>query len=102
MLWTLTAELRKDMGDKLYALIDAAISEARKPVGGGFVIDGVVYVISRILNGKQIAVFKHSPSEGSKTANIINVMEWLIENMRTLDGTAYSVLENMIAACLSE
>lgn len=97
-----TAELREEIGDKLYALIDAAILEARKPVGGRFVLDGVVYIYSRILNGKQFSVFKHSPNEGSKTANIINVMEWLIDNMRTLDGPAYSVLENMIAACLSE
>ena len=99
---TLTAELRKDIGDKLYFLIDAAILEARKPVGGGFVIDGVVYVFSRILNGKQITVFKHSPSEGSKTANIINTMQHLIDNITSLDAAAHSALENLLETCLSE
>ncbi|MCS3801430.1 hypothetical protein [Niastella sp. OAS944] len=93
------AELREEIGDKLYSLIDTAILEARKPEAGGFVLDGVVYVFSRILNGKQVSVFKHSPSEGSKTANIINVMEWLVENLETLNEASYSDLGNMIAAC---
>jgi hypothetical protein len=73
-----TAELRKDIGDKLYDLIDKAISEARKPVGGGAVLDGAVYVFSRILNGNQVSIFKHSPVEDSKTGRIINVMQHLI------------------------
>ena len=93
---TLTAELRKDLGDKIYALIDAAILEARKPVGGGHVMDGVVYVFSRILDGKQISVFKHSPSEGSKTANIIDLMQYLVDNLMNLEAATHSALENLM------
>jgi hypothetical protein len=97
------AELKNGIGDKLYALIDTAILEARKPVGGGFVLDGVVYTFSRILNDKQISVFKHSPDEDSKTGRIINVMQYLIDNIPNLDAAAQSTLENLLeTACYNE
>lgn len=99
---TVAAELRKDIGDKLYALIDKAISEARKPINGGFVLDGVVYVFSRMLNGKQVSIFKHSPDENSRTGRIINLMQYLIDNITNLDGAAYSTLEGLLETCLSE
>jgi|GEM_PF-6422074 len=97
-----TAELNNGIGDKLYALTDAAILEARKPVGGGFVLDGVVYIFSRILNGKQISVFKHSPDEDSKTGRIINVMQYVIDNITNLDSAAHSTLESLLEMCLSD
>jgi hypothetical protein len=97
-----TAVLRKDIGDKLYALIDKTISEARKPVGGGAVLDGVVYIFSRILNGNQVSIFKHSPDENSKTGRIINALQYLIDNISNLDSATLSTLENLIESCLSE
>jgi hypothetical protein len=99
---TVTAELRTEIGDKLYALIDKAISGARKPVAGGAVLDGVVYVFSRMHNGKQVSIFKHSPDEDSKTGRVINVMQHLIDNISNLDAAAYSTLKNLLETCLSE
>jgi hypothetical protein len=99
---TVNAELRKDIGDKLYALIDKSITEAKKPVGGGAVLDGVVYVFSRILNGKYVSIFKHSPDEDSKTGKVINIMQHLIDNITNLDAAAYSTLEIQLETCLSE
>jgi hypothetical protein len=86
----------------LYALIDKAISEARKPVGGGATLDAAVYVFSRILNGNQVSIFKHSPDEDSKTGRIINIMQHLIDNITNLDAAVYSTLESLIETCLSE
>lgn len=99
---TVSAELRYEIGDKLYALIDAAILEARKPVGGGFVLDGVKYIFTKIVKGKQLSVFKHSPIEDSKTANIIDIMQHLIDNITALDEPALTTLENLLERCSSE
>lgn len=79
---------------KIYAIL-----EARKPEAGGFVLDGVEYVLSRILNSKQISVYKHSPDKGSKTANIIDVMEYLIDNFANLNTAELITLENLIEKC---
>jgi hypothetical protein len=93
---TLTAVLRNDIGDKLFTLLDTAILEARQPMPGRFVLDGVVYILSRILNSNQAIVFKHSPSEDSQTGRIINILLFIIDNMNSLDNTILSALEKQI------
>lgn len=92
-------KLNREIGDKLYALVDAAISEARKPEAGGFVLDGVIYIFTRVLNGKKVSVFKHSPDEDSKTGRIINAMQFLADNITNLNTPALSSLENLIEKC---
>lgn len=97
-----TGDLNREIGEKIYALVDAAILEARKPEAGGFVLDGVVYIFSRILNGQQISVFKHSPGEESKTGRIITAMQFLTDNIANLDMEALSALQNLIEMCCQD
>ena len=96
------AKLDREIGYKLYALIDAAILEARKPEAGGFVLDGVVYIFSRVLNGKKVSAFKHSPDEDSKTGRIINAMQFLVDNITNLDAPVLSTFENLIEKCCQD
>jgi hypothetical protein len=82
----LTAELNKAIGDKLFKLLDSAIIQARQSKAGGFTLDGVIYRLSKLSNGEQKIVSKHSPSETSQSGKIIEIMQQLINNITTLDG----------------
>ncbi len=91
-----TAELNKAIGDKLFNLLDKAIMQARQPKAGGFVLDGVVYRLSKLSDGKQKIVSKHSPSDTSKSGQIIEVMKQLIDNIENLDDTVLLNIETKI------
>lgn len=91
-----TAELRVDIGDKLFTLLDNTIKEARKPKAGMIVLDDIVFQLSRILNGKKICVFKHSPGQGSKAANIIDILLYLTDNIQNLDNATLATIERQI------
>lgn len=94
------AELRADIGDKLFSLLDNAIIEARQPKAGMAVLDGTAFQLSRMLNGKKICVFKHSPGQGSKTANIIDILLYLTDNIKSLDNATIATIEKQIDALI--
>ena len=91
-----TTELSANIGHKLFKLLDEAIQEARPPKGGVFTLDGVVFILARILNGKQVIVFKHSPGQGSRTANIIDLLINLVDNIENLNETVVLSVEEQI------
>ena len=90
---TSTSEINKAIGDKLFTLLDKAITEARPPKANGFTLDGVGYKLSKILDGKLKVVSKHSPSGDSKSGRVINVIKQLICNIETLDDTILLKIE---------
>lgn len=91
-----TAELSKAIGDKLFNLLDKAITQARQPKVGGFVLDGVVYKLSKLSSGQQKIVSKHSPSDNSKSGQLIEIMQQLIDNIENLDDTVLLNIEKKI------
>ena len=95
---TSKTEISKGLGDKLFALLDKAIINAKEPKSGGFTLDGVVYVLSKLSNGSQKSVFKHSPDKSSKSGQIIGIMQQIIDNIKYLDEITLSNIENKIIA----
>jgi len=93
---TLTGDFAKHTGDNLFSLLDSVIAKAKKPDRGGFVLDGVVFILCRILEGKKNTVFKHSPLEGSKTAQILDMLHYLINNITGLNDTVIAELDRQI------
>jgi len=71
--------MEKAVGDKVFGLIENSLIEARKPQSPFAVLDGIVYKLSKMVNGKRRDVFKHSPDENSKTGRIIQLLEIIIE-----------------------
>jgi hypothetical protein len=94
----ITAEISKATGDKLFNMLDKAIMQAREPKAGRFVLDGVVYRLSKLWHGQQKTVSKHSPSENSKSWQIIEIMQQLIDNIESLDDTVLLNIETKITA----
>ena len=92
----ITTELNKATGDKLFNLLDKVIMQARHPKAGGFVLDGVVYRLSKLSNGQQKIVSKHSPSDNSKSGQIIEIMQQLIDNIESLNETVLLSIETKI------
>ena len=73
------ANFPKDIGDKLFILIDQCMNEAKKPDSGFWVLDGVKYKLSKIIGERRMDIFKHSPDENSKTGKIIKLLETVAE-----------------------
>ncbi|MBO9567115.1 MAG: hypothetical protein J7621_30360 [Niastella sp.] len=94
---TLTGELPKRIGDQLVAMVDSAIAATRKPTSAWAVLDGAVYVLTKVVDGKPLSVFKHSPNEDSKTGKVINVFLHLGKNVMELEGEKLQHLERLIA-----
>lgn len=91
-----TSELAKDVGDKLSYLLDRTIADARHPRANIFTLDGVVYILSKIVGDKPKSVFKHSPNGHSKSGKIIAIMEQLIDNIQKLDNATVEIIANQI------
>ena len=81
-----TTDLDEAIGEKIFNLLDRTIDEARLPKAGGFTLDGVVYRLSKLFNGVQKTVSKHSPNETSKSGKIIDIMKELIDNFGNIDN----------------
>jgi hypothetical protein len=88
------------LGSNLFLLLNNAIINARVPEAGGFVLDGVVYQISKLFNGKLVTVSKHSPGPTSRTGKIIEVVELLISQISNLNDTSLSEINLKIEALL--
>jgi len=74
-----TGIMEKVVGDKVFDLIEKSLIDARKPQSAFAVLDGILYKLSKMVNGKRKDVFKHSPDENSKTRRIIQLLEIIIE-----------------------
>jgi hypothetical protein len=94
----LTSELNNLIGDKLFKLLDKVFIEARQPIAGGFVLDGVVYGMSKLSNGEQKRISKHSPSITSKSGKVIEIIQLLIDNIQKLDNVVQMNIETKITA----
>ena len=92
----ITTELNTAIGDKLFNLLDKVFTQARQPEAGRFVLDGVVYRLSKLLNGQQKIVSKHSPSDSSKSGQIIEILQHLIDNIESLNDTVLLNIETKI------
>lgn len=97
---TQTATLPNTIGDHLFAIIDTAMTAARIPVKVFHTMDGVTYIFSRLINNQLVSVFKHSPNEGSQTANIISVFEHLIKYIDNLNNDTIQKLEALLHVCV--
>ena len=95
---TSSSELKVDIGDSIFKLLNKTVIEARKPSTQVFVLDGTVYRLSSILNGAQKIVSKHSPDENSRSGKVIAIMEQLIENINNMDDAAHLSIKKMIDA----
>ena len=96
-----TSKLEKQIGDKLFHLLDKTIMEAKQPRGGGFVLDGINYKLSKMIAGKQKIVSKHSPKGDSKSGKIIAVMGLLVENINNLDNALLRSIEAKVNEILA-
>lgn len=95
------SELNKEIGDKLFLLLDKTIIDARQPKANRFTLDGVVYILSKKCSGLQKIVSKHSPSETSKSGQTIEIMYQLIDNIEHLDTAVLSNINIKITNLLS-
>ena len=94
----ITSELNTAIGNKIFKLLGNTIIEARQPKAGRYVLDGVVYILSKLSNGEQKIVSKNSPSETSKSGQIIEIMQQLINNIANLDDAVLLNIETKITA----
>ncbi|MEI6950785.1 hypothetical protein V9K67_26620 [Paraflavisolibacter sp. H34] len=85
--------LVKSIGDKLFYVLDKVMTSARSPKSKFFTLDGVVYVISKVSDGKVRSVFKHSPDEDSKSGELISIMEQLSDNIHALNAIILKDIE---------
>jgi hypothetical protein len=88
--------LPKSIGDKLFHLLDKTIESARPPKNKVFVLDGVIYTLSKVSGDEIISVFKHSPDEESKSGKVISIMKELSSITETLDDTKLNDIETRI------
>ena len=65
---TSIAELRRATGDKIFALLDRVILQARSPRAKSITLDGIVYSLIKKAGEGQKIVYKHSPGAGSGSA----------------------------------
>lgn len=69
------ANIDRTLGDKLFQVLRTAISEAKIEEKTYAALDGVVYILTQVIEGELISVKKHSPDETSRTGRIINLLE---------------------------
>ncbi len=93
---TSTTELSQETGRKIFNLFYKVISDARPAKSGGFVLDGVQYFLSCVTDGKVKTVSKHSPSETSKSAKVIEILKLLTDNTKSLDDNTLKVIKTKI------
>jgi hypothetical protein len=93
---TSTAELSQETGSKIFNLFCKVISDARTAKSGRIVLDGVKYSLSCVTDGKVMTVSKHSPNETSKSAKVIDILELLTHNIKTLDDNTLNLIKTKI------
>ena len=80
--------LGNKIGENIFSLLNKTIIEARPPKGNRFVIDGVKYIISKLVDDKLISVCKSSPSEDSDSGQVISIITQFIETIQTSDDSS--------------
>jgi hypothetical protein len=95
------SELPTFIGDKLFALLNKTITEARKPIGKWLVLDGTAYTLSRLIDGKLVTVSKHSPDDASPSGKVIAVMTQLIQHISNLNDDILNDIKSKIDHLLS-
>lgn len=93
-----TSSLNPAIAEKLFKLLNKAIFEARQPKAGRIVLDGVIYRLFAHLNGEQKIVSKHSQSENSKSGQLIDIMQQLIDNIENLDEKVLLKIDTKITS----
>lgn len=94
----ITTELDITTGHKLFNLLEKVIMQAQLPRAGKFMLDGIEYRLSKFSNGKQKTVSKHSPSETSRSGQIIVIMRQLIDNINHLENNILLGIQTKITA----
>lgn len=94
----LFSDLNIETGEKILFLLDNVFAEAKPKKSGMHMLDGVMYYISKIINGKRVYIAKPSPDENTKSQAIIDILEFLIANLNNLD----SVFDDEIAKKIDE
>lgn len=89
-------EIPKTLGEKVVSVFDKIFSEARPKQGKSFVIDGTVYSISKLVDGKPKTIFKHSPDETSKSGQVIEILKEIINNREDLNQSVLANIETKI------
>lgn len=92
--------MKKAVGNRIFALMEQSIGEAKKPQLAIAVMDGTGYKLSKIVDGFRRDVSKNSPAEDSKTGRIIKLLETVIELM-IINPTpgAEKEIEHLITQC---
>ena len=75
------SSLNNFIGDKLFNLLECTFEEARPPNATVWVLDGVIYSLTKKINGTCKTVIKNSPDENSKSGKVIAILELLIANL---------------------
>lgn len=88
-----SGQLSKSIGDQVFELVEQSIIDAKKPQSGGFVLDGTVYKLSKIIDGIRLNVTKHSPDGNSKTGRIIELLNTIAKLAK---GNPSPTIENEI------
>jgi len=93
---TSTTELNQEIGSKICNLFYRVISDASPAKSGRFVLDGVRYFLSCVTDGKVMTVSKHSPNETSKPAKVIEILELLTDNIKSVDDNTLKEIKTKI------
>lgn len=81
--------LNREIGERIFLLVENSMHEAREPKAKTAVLDGTVYKFSKLINEQRIDIFKHSPDEESKTGKIIRLFELIIESTKLNSTSDY-------------
>lgn len=90
------SKIERTIGDRLFLLLENVINEAREPKASVITLDGVVYKLSRQINGNIKTVFKHSPDNTSKSGKVIEIVSRLIDNIDDINTEVILDVENII------
>ena len=85
-------------GTKLFNFLDRIISEARAPNAPMIILDGVRFRLYKIKDGEKICVQKAWSENNSKSAEVIELLYFLIDNMNTLDSKIIADIEDKISS----
>jgi hypothetical protein len=82
-LKTYASNMDKKVGECLWQLINKTIIKARPPKSNFFTLDGTIYTLIQMIDGKVVKVSKNLTNENSKTGKITTLIDTLDNGIKT-------------------
>lgn len=89
-------KIDKELGTELFNLLNNIISEAREPNVQMFTLDGTEYQLHKITKSKRQIVKKVYSEENSKSGQVINILNMLVDNINSIDSKVTTYIRDKI------